>query len=101
VTRDEGDGSSSSTNADDPGYPHSRNANREIDDGRRGITVQVAEYVRNLENRLALMERDRYSLVQRLLQLGVHEQECLPSPASTDVSIVTRFSFVYHSFFCS
>lgn len=76
-TRDEGDGSSSSTNADDPGYPSPRSA--ATDDARRGVTAQVAEYVRSLEGRLTALERDRHALIQRLMQMGVREEDCLRS----------------------
>lgn len=91
--RDDGDGSSSSTNADEPVtspiYPSSnlgppaprRTESRErlleesIQRQRNLFNEQIIQYVRHLEHRVKVLEKERQVLVQKLLQNGFREED--------------------------
>lgn len=90
--RDDGDGSSSSTNADEPVaapiYPSSniapsqrRTESRErlleesIQRQRNIFNEQIIQYVRHLEHRVKVLEKERQLLIQKLLQNGFREED--------------------------
>lgn len=90
--RDDGDGSSSSTNADEPGVSNvytpnhasatpRRSESRErlleesIQRQRNIFSEQIIQYVRYLEHRVKMLEKDRQVLVQKLLQSGFREED--------------------------
>lgn len=92
--RDDGDGSSSSTNADEPGVsssypatsnhappPPRRTESRErlleesIQRQRNIFNEQIIQYVRYLEHRVKMLEGDRQVLIQKLLQNGFREED--------------------------
>lgn len=92
--RDDGDGSSSSTNADEPGVssgysapsdrvppPPRRSESRErlleesIQRQRNIFNEQIIQYVRYLEHRVKTLESDRQTLVQKLVQNGLGEED--------------------------
>ncbi|XP_067010226.1 coiled-coil domain-containing protein 85C-A [Anabrus simplex] len=78
-TRDDGDGSSSSTNADEPPLPSqftSANPRRErlleesIQRQRTVFNDQMMHYVRSLEQRVKQLEEEKQALQQKLCQAG-------------------------------
>lgn len=82
--RDDGDGSSSSTNADEPGVPAQftgnnpprRSASRErmlhenLARQRSSFNDQIMQYVRNLEQRVKELEEDKLSLTLKINQVA-------------------------------
>lgn len=82
--RDDGDGSSSSTNADEPpvpqqfttGNPPRRSASRErllhenLARQRSTFNDQIMQYVRSLENRVKQLEDDKRSLTHKINQIA-------------------------------
>ncbi|XP_060530494.1 coiled-coil domain-containing protein 85C-A [Cylas formicarius] len=80
--RDDGDGSSSSTNADEPAVPQQfqntprRSASRErilhenLARQRSTFNDQIMQYVRNLEQRVKQLEDEKKALTQKLNQIA-------------------------------
>lgn len=81
--RDDGDGSSSSTNADEPAVPQQfspngprRSASRErllhenLARQRSTFNDQIMQYVRNLEQRVKQLEEDKRSLTHKINQIA-------------------------------
>ncbi|CAG9763681.1 unnamed protein product [Ceutorhynchus assimilis] len=81
--RDDGDGSSSSTNADEPAVPQQfnpngprRTASRErllhenLARQRSTFNDQIMQYVRNLEQRVKQLEEDKRSLTHKINQIA-------------------------------
>ena len=87
--RDDGDGSSSSTNADEPVtspiYPagnaqrRSESTERLLEESiqrqRNIFNEQIIQYVRHLEQRVKMLEKERQVLIQNLLQGGFREED--------------------------
>ncbi|KAK6640480.1 hypothetical protein RUM44_012175 [Polyplax serrata] len=91
--RDDGDGSSSSTNADEPVtspiYPGSnmgpstqgrtegrdRLLEESIQRQRNIFNEQIIQYVRHLEHRVKVLEKEKQVLIQKLLQTGFREED--------------------------
>ncbi|KAF4518047.1 hypothetical protein B566_EDAN009281 [Ephemera danica] len=92
-TRDDGDGSSSSTNADEPPIPpHQPVAPTNF------IQHQLVGYIRSLEQRVAQLEEERRVLQQRILQGPIVEPPANPrGNASTPSDTTSRPEAVVHA----
>uniref|UniRef100_A0A0A9W925 Coiled-coil domain-containing protein 85C n=1 Tax=Lygus hesperus TaxID=30085 RepID=A0A0A9W925_LYGHE len=66
LRRDDGDGSSSSTNADEPQMPPHHSFRPVSQNSTNNDTPQMLEYIQRLESRIKLLEEENRSLHQKL-----------------------------------
>ncbi|KAF5285494.1 hypothetical protein FQA39_LY16619 [Lamprigera yunnana] len=104
--RDDGDGSSSSTNADEPAVPQQftssennpprRSASRErllhenLARQRSTLNDQTMQYVRNLEQRIKQLEDDKHNLTHKINQLATSNGDpTVEIPSDTNNAILS------------